>query len=182
MTFEEFKQFYEERGYLPNDISQRKNKLNGKQLERRYNKYIESLQPKVFEVDKEWEGIKEKISIENCTFLKQLEEDKLFEDIQILKKEGGFLLKTIDLAHVFPRSGYPFLKYDEENIVALNRYSHSCLDTMRDPVTGEPITKEQHKLYWIYIVGIERFTRLEEKIKNYGRIGYSYQKTAEKIF
>lgn len=167
MTFDEFKEFYEIKGYLPNDIVERKNKLNEKQLKTRYTKYKKNFKNKNFKVDEEWEKLKTELDLTKCNLLKHLKEDKLHEEIKKLFDNGNFLLDTIDPAHIFSRSGYPFLKYDKDNVVPLNRFSHSCLDTMRDPITGEPITKEQHKLYWVYISGIERFERLEEKIKKY---------------
>lgn len=168
MTFEEFVEFYNEKGFLPNDVNRnRTNVLNEKQLKTRYTKYKKSREFKEIKIDEEWENVKSELNLTYCHLLKKLKEDNLFDEINILKNKGSFLLNIIDAAHIFPKSGYPYLKYDIENIVPLNRFSHSCLDSMRDPITGEQISKEQHTYYWMYIAGIETYKKLEEKIDNY---------------
>jgi hypothetical protein len=40
---------------------------------------------------------------------------------------------------------------------------------MRDPISGEPIEKEKHDLFWMFIVGIEKYKQLEEKVREYGK-------------
>jgi hypothetical protein len=40
------------------------------------------------------------------------------------------------------------LCYDANNIVLLNRWSHSNLDNMKNPISGHSINKEQHRLWW----------------------------------
>lgn len=169
MTFDEFKDFYHRKGYLPNDVGIRKNKLNDTQLMTRYKKYQKSIEKKEYTKDIEWEELKRNIDFSKCSLIKRLEEEQMFNEIFELKEKAGWLLKTVDPAHVFPKGGYPYLKYDLDNVVPLNRYSHSCLDTMRDPISGEPIDKEKHELFWMFIVGIETYSSLKEKIKEYGK-------------
>ena len=55
--------------------------------------------------------------------------------------------------------------YDENNICLLNRYSHSNLDSSRDPITGEYIDSSQVKAWWIRILkgNINQYNYLEEK-------------------
>jgi hypothetical protein len=153
MTFDEFKEFYESKGYLPNDIGRRKNRLNEKQLKTRFEKYQKSIEKKGYTKDIEWEELKSHLNLNKCSLLKRLEEEGMLEEIEELKNNADWLMRTIDPAHIFPKGGYPYLKYDLDNVVPLNRYSHSCLDTMRDPISGEPI---------------EKYKQLEEKVREYG--------------
>ncbi len=169
MTFDEFKKFYDSKGYLPNDIGRRKNRLNDKQLKTRFEKYQKSIDRKEYTKDMEWEDLKSRLNLKKCSFLQRLEEEGMLEEIEELKNNASWLIRTIDPAHVFPKGGYPYLKYDLDNVVPLNRYSHSCLDTMRDPISGEPIDKEKRDLFWMFIVGIEKFIILEGKIKEHDK-------------
>lgn len=179
MTLEEFKEYYSKYGRLPNDISVRKGKMNELQLETRYKKYIQQTNNRQREskkivnreytsfIDDKWEELKSKLDLTECQLIKRLKEEKQDEAIKELKKNAKWLLKTIDPAHIFSRSGYPYLKYELENVVPLNRFSHSCLDTMRDPITGKNITKEEHKLFWMFIAGIDVYKRLEQRIREH---------------
>ena len=169
MTFDEFKEFYKEKGYLPNDVGTRKNKLNETQLRTRFKKYEKTLERKEYTIDIQWEELKENLDFSECSLIKRLKEEQMYDEFYELQNNAGWLLKTIDPAHVFPKGGYPYLKYDLENVVPLNRYSHSCLDTMRDPISGEPIDKEKHELFWMFIIGIERFIELKRKIEEYDK-------------
>lgn len=163
MTLEEFKQFYFEKGFLPNDVGTRKNKLNEKQIKTRHKKYLKANERKEYTIDEEWQELKTKLDLSECSLLKRLREEQMFDEIAELQEKAGWLLRTIDPAHVFSRSSCPHMKYDVENVVPLNRYSHSCLDSMRDPISGESIDLNAHRLFWMFIVGIERFTSLEGK-------------------
>ena len=169
MTFEEYKEFYEKRGYLPNSVSVPKGRLNEKQLKRKFEKFLEQTEKKGYtnSIDEKWETLKSQMTLSQCLLVQRLEEGGHHEAVRELKERAGFLFYTIDPAHVFPKGGYPYLKYDEDNVAPLNRYSHGCLDTMRDPISGEPITKEVHEKFWKMIVGDERYTVLKEKIRIY---------------
>lgn len=182
MTFEEFKEFYEQRGYLPNDVGPRKNKLNEKQIKTRYRKYC-SQQEKRREaikrhskksnikryskkVDEKWENLKSQLNLTSCLLMERIRGEKnYFLLLEYLQDKGGHLLKTIDPAHVFSRAEAPHMKYDLDNVVPLNRFSHSMLDTMRDPITGDSITKEVHDEYWEFIVGEEKYKELKERYR-----------------
>ena len=69
--------------------------------------------------------------------------------------------KKLDVAHVISRAQSPTLKYDIENMVLLNRYSHTNLDRYRDPVLGVPISQETVEKWWCFIVGEEIYTYLK---------------------
>ena len=70
----------------------------------------------------------------------------------LLKKKAGSLLATVDPAHFLSVSERPDLCYIPENIVCLIRYSHEQLDSYRDPITGKPISAEEHLNWWIRIL------------------------------
>jgi hypothetical protein len=83
----------------------------------------------------------------------------------ILQKNAGIMLNRFDPAHVFGVGSYPKLIYDINNIVKLNRYSHECLDTMRCPIDGNPITKEEKRVWWERIIGTQMYESLLNKLK-----------------
>ena len=61
----------------------------------------------------------------------------------VLKKKAGGLLQRVDAAHFRAVSELPSSCYDVDNLVSLNRYSHSCLDECRDPIYGGSISREE---------------------------------------
>lgn len=77
--------------------------------------------------------------------------------IRILSIQEGFLLKKnapfeflnkLDPAHYLPVGQYPEECYNEDNIVLLNRYSHSMLDSFKNPLNGKNISKEEVNKWW----------------------------------
>lgn len=52
------------------------------------------------------------------------------------------------------------MKYERKNVVSLNRWSHSNLDTMRDPIVGDPISKEEVEGWWRVIIGDDLYDEL----------------------
>lgn len=96
--------------------------------------------------DKKWQEVKDKVKARDKV-------DRMLKVItpveyKVLKTKAGYLLNTLDPAHYLPVSGRPDLCYKSYNIVLLNRYSHECLDSYKNPITGESITKEEVKLWW----------------------------------
>lgn len=179
MNYEQFQKFYREKGYLPNDVGRRKNSLNEKQLQTRFKKYqkqqdhrrkklSESLKKErkrsyEVKVDGRWEVVKNQMDLNNCLLIQRLKEDPGGKEVlDVLMKLGGGFLKTIDPAHVISRSQAPHLKYESKNVVPLNRYSHSMLDTMRDPIYGNPLTKDKRDEWWEFIVGETQWAELQE--------------------
>lgn len=165
MDFDEFKAFYKERGYCPNDVARRKNPLNDKQLRSRYSAYVraeekkEARQMTQSEEDVDWGRVRDKV-------FKRDQTCRLFE---VLDEEERALIvdsvdpQNIDPAHILPRSTYPHLKYDPENVVALNRVFHSRLDNYQNPITGSPMTKHEHAGWWYRIVGKPHIEYLKKK-------------------
>jgi len=81
----------------------------------------------------------------------------------ILKKNAGKALLTLDPAHVVAVSIAPHMCYDVDNIVALNRYSHSMLENSFNPITGDRIAAEDEENWWKRIIGDELFTKLTSR-------------------
>ena len=96
--------------------------------------------------DKEWQAVKDKV-------FNRDKGDRILrvltpQEALVLRKNAGHFLNTLDPAHYIAVSERPDLCYKSYNIVALNRFSHDNLDHFRDPVTAEPITKEEVQVWW----------------------------------
>jgi len=81
----------------------------------------------------------------------------------LLGKNAKFYINKLDLAHVFCVGAYPHMGYNYNNIVKLNRYSHDCLDSCRNPITGNSISKQVREDWWKRIIGIELYNELLEE-------------------
>lgn len=171
-SYEEFLFFYEEKGYLPNDVSRRKNKLNDKQLKSRYEKYLRSEQKRQEALerytskDERWEELKSKKSLLTCELIDKLSLLGYQNAIEEIRGRAGHLYFIIDPAHVFGKGAYPHMKYDLDNVVPLNRYSHSMLDQNRDPISGEQISNEDKIDWWIFIIGNNKYQELLSRSTN----------------
>ncbi len=77
-----------------------------------------------------------------------------------LQSNAQYLINIIDPAHVIRVGSSPHMKYEVENIVLLNRYSHSQLDEYRNPVNGKYIGKDKAFLFWERILGSEQLRKL----------------------
>lgn len=184
MNQTEFNEYYKKYGKCPNDIQSPKHKLNSIELSRRYKTYLKvvtkkeeaeqryrekQLQKKVVSIDSEWEKTKLLVTQrdrDQCQFLKCLSDEEFYQFIAHVKKVGGsFLLSTLDPAHIYPKGAYPWMKYNPDNVVQLNRFVHACLDQMKDPITDEFITQEQRLKWFEYMVGKQRMESLAEESK-----------------
>lgn len=168
LSRDEYKEFYRNKGRCVDSNTTRKNKLNDRQLDSRYDKYVEK-QKKLrekskFKLDEEWIALKSQL-VQECALIRALRNAGQILTIHEIYKNGKFLVKQLDGAHVISRQKAPFMKYDIDNVVMLNRYSHSQLDFMRSPIDGSPITKEEQEQWWKFILGEERWNRLNEKYR-----------------
>ena len=166
LSREEYKEFYKNKGRCPDSNVVTKHKLNDKQLDTRYDKYVEK-QKKIrernkFKLDEEWINLKSKL-IQECALIRALRSANRIDEIHKIYEHGKFLVKQLDGAHVISRQKAPFMKYDIDNVVMLNRYSHSMLDFLKSPIDGTPITKEEQDDWWKFILGEERWNRLNKK-------------------
>lgn len=164
ISFEKFKEYYVKYNRLPFGIYTSPKGLNDRQMLTKYERYVKSENRKEEKReskgrDAEWESVR-KLMFETkgreCWFIKILSIDQ----IEILRKKAGTLIRIIDPAHIFPKDTYPQLKYDIDNIVPINRYSHHCLDFLLHPVTGRAISKKQKNMFWVDIVGINHYNEL----------------------
>ena len=172
LSREEYKEFYKNRGRCPDSKTAVKQKLNSKQLDSRYDKYVEK-QKRIrekshFRLDEEWIALKSQL-VQECALIRALRNANRITDINAIYRNGTFLVRNLDGAHVISRQKAPFMKYDPDNVVMLNRYSHSMLDFMKSPIDGTPITKEEQEGWWKFILGEERWNRLNEKFRNGGQ-------------
>ena len=183
--FTEFEEFYRIHGRCMNDIQPRKNPLNEAELRTRYKQYCKSEQLRLDRVatgfkkasnkrysttkediiDDRWERVREivlKRDSYECCLMNLV---NYYDDYLLMVKNGGSYIKIIDVAHVLSRSTYPKLKYEPDNLVCLNRYSHSLMDTSCDPITGEPITFVETMSLWVDILGKSQYNRLLQLLK-----------------
>lgn len=156
MTFEEFKTFYEEKGYFPGGVYNTPGKKwNERQLKTKYDKYLKTIKRREEKKggkgspdDERWQAVREAVWERDegeCSLMKVLSPVEL----TLIKKHAPYnLLKTLDPAHCLAKSKYPKLYYKVENIYLLNRYSHSNLDEYRDPIFGLPIKKDEVDYWW----------------------------------
>ena len=80
-----------------------------------------------------------------CQYLKYLKRVGLAND---LYSKAGSLVEVLDVAHVFPKGAFPWMRHDSWNVVLLNRYTHSMIDQGKHPSTGKPITPLQREVFW----------------------------------
>jgi len=59
---------------------------------------------------------------------------------------------TLDCAHVLPASARPDLIYSPDNVYLVSREFHRRLDDHQDPLTGDPIDKNEHYWWWYRVV------------------------------
>lgn len=166
LSEEAFYQMYYKTGKLPGDLGVRKNKLTEKQLQRKWIQYqqreasrSEKKKAQFSQRDERWEEIKTGLG-KNCRLIQRLYESGMNDALIDLNNNAGWLIRTIDGAHYKSRSRYPFLIYYPDNVVPLNRYSHSMLDQCKDPITGDTISKEEQEEWWRFILGDETYDRI----------------------
>lgn len=160
-TKEEYFSYYFEKGKTVDQIDIPNNKLNERQLERKYQNYVKKNSKKFFVNDEEWEKLVQLVRWRDgsCKFIKTLSKTER----EILKEKSNGAWKTEDPAHVFGKGSFPFLKYDPENVYLINRWSHSCLDNCLHPIYGTQISREERDNFWKKIIGESIFKKLKEK-------------------
>lgn len=177
-SWEEFVEFYKRHGRLPNQVRKPKNPLNERQLQTKYDKYLKSMRKeqeradrmmekartaKGWFLDEEWKAIRKMVHFRDggaCRLIAVLSDEE-FKELKL--RAGRFFLEIVDPAHIFGRGAYPHMYYDKDNIVLLNRYSHSMLDSGKHPIYGTPILPGDKELWWRRIVGNKHYDMLVEK-------------------
>lgn len=112
--------------------------------------------------DERWQELKKEIRKRDktCRLIKKLTAREAFT---LMKHAPSAQLQKTDVAHIFGVGNFPSMCYDAANCVLLNRFSHECLDSCRDPTSGDSISQEERDLWWMRIVGEETFKKLEKR-------------------
>jgi hypothetical protein len=159
-SYEDFEADYEEYNYI-DKVSDRyypQKSLNRKQLQRYYLQYVkkwkkahgggiqkddkaQSDDSKLSAIVRERDG--------GCRLLKLLS----LEEVSEWKRNQNGLGGILDVAHVFGKGAFPWMRYDDKNVVTLNRFSHNCLDAGKSPINGKQITDAQRNAWWQRIIG-----------------------------
>lgn len=112
--------------------------------------------------DKKWQQIKRLVRErdKSCRLIKVVSVQEAFE----LKKKANRLLRVLDTAHIYPVSTHPRLTYVDSNLILLNRYSHSRLDSFRHPISGVSITYTEAMQWWERIAGKKQWSQLQKEV------------------
>ncbi len=179
LTEKEYIQYYEDYGRCIDETMTRKNPHRLATLKTKFKTYLkkqkvldaksrtETGEPVLFKQDEKWIELREKVfkRDKGCLLLKSIHPTEAY----LLRKYSGGLHHIIDPAHVFGKGAFPFMKYDLDNVISLNRFSHSMLDSGKHPLTGKMLHKEQQRSWWIRIIGINKYEELEERSKRRNR-------------
>lgn len=103
--------------------------------------------------DSQWQAVKKEVAVRDkntCRLLSVIS----YRDYLILKATAPKnMLETLDPAHIFSVGAHHEETYNKDNIVTLNRFSHTCLDDMKSPITGDLISREERDDWWKLIAG-----------------------------
>lgn len=166
-SFEEFANDYYQKGFIDKVLSCVKfnKQLNDKQIRTYYSQYVK----KFNRINKQSQMQQSQDSLLSqavrqrdgtCRLLQVLTQDEIDE----WRRYAGEVGSILDAAHVFGKSAYPALRYNIKNIVLLNRFSHSCLDTQHSPLNGKMITHTEKINWWKRIVGENTWIYLQDFI------------------
>lgn len=72
------------------------------------------------------------------------------EKIMFLDYLSGneWMITTIEVAHIKGKGAFAELKYDPNNAVLCNHFTHSHLDTHKNPLSGKEMTDEQRSAWF----------------------------------
>lgn len=164
LTEKEYLEFYEKYGRCIDEHFPRKNPYTHKAVLTRYKKYRRKLENKSKEepkTDSRWNTVRRNVQLRDgsCRLISRLSKSQII----VIKSRSGGLHSINDPAHVFGKGPYPHMKYDEDNVILLNRYSHSMLDSGKDPIYGKIISKQEQEDWWRFIVGEEHYEVLKKR-------------------
>ena len=69
-------------------------------------------------------------------------------EMMAFRKSRPGPLQPLQHAHRNPVSIYPDIAHDPNNVALLCRAHHDRIDRYCDPITGKPISKEEHEQWW----------------------------------
>lgn len=108
--------------------------------------------------DAKWREVKARVKKRDANKDRILRVLTVKEALMLQKKGPNVMLQRLDAAHIWPVSIYPDLMYNDANIVMLNRWSHSNLDNLCHPITGDPISYEERQDWWRRIAGEKQWS------------------------
>jgi hypothetical protein len=119
------------KGFCQRKTIKSKNCLKDYKQELCFNKHMKQIEKDSFKVeDKEWKDIQVKVKERDKTCL--IDKCLVMSELLIIKNKYSSLYytlgKTLDCAHIIPRSEAPHLIYDLNNIILIKRIYHSMLD------------------------------------------------------
>ena len=141
--------------------------LKDYKIKKCYNKVLDKIDTRIKDVVEfqtkdilKWKELK-------ATILERDKSCRLFKVCTLEEKEilysktcyGNFGI--LDGAHVFSRGSNLQMKYDIDNVYILSRYAHTCIDNYLNPFTEKYMGKEGNKIFWIKIIGEEKYNELE---------------------
>jgi hypothetical protein len=170
-SFFEFKHDFDQRGFIDKVCTRYypSKQLNLKQIQRYYAQYVKKWNRTYCGVVKE-QSADSKLSAKvrerdcGCRLLKILTAEERAEWEKNHNGLGGIL----DAAHIFGKAAFPRMRFDEKNIVLLNRFSHDCLDRGKSPINGKILTDSQRKM-WLQRIAGEDWAYLESCSIQQGR-------------
>jgi len=174
LSQEEYFAYYHRVGKCVDDISKPNKPINERRLQSKYEKYVSKEEKKKIrqkektkKVNDEWDDLKQQVLDRDgpeCQFLSMVKRELGLQTYgKIVQRAGVKMINQIDLAHIFPRSTHPELKYDSDNVIFVNRYCHSLLDEFKSPITEERITVEDKTNFFLLMLPKDRIERLEQK-------------------
>ena len=112
--------------------------------------------------DEQWQGVKALVKNRDknlCQCCKILTPGEWY--IRNKNNYNKGMLNQLDCAHIEPVSVHPDLTYDPDNIVLLCRLCHSSIDNFINPITFEPMNKEEHAEFWKRIISSSKVSQRE---------------------
>jgi len=161
MTEKEFWAYHEKNpGQFP-DVSYtvNKNYISAASKRKRYFQYVSRMQDKEEQIqlkmaekeDDQAVSFREQ-ALKMYRYRCQLMQTLSTDEIHMLRDNAGGFMSVIDVAHIQSRGSTPEKKWDLDNVVLLNRYSHSMLDQGKHPLKGTPISPAEKAEWWKRIV------------------------------
>lgn len=181
-TFDEYKSYYEQTGKLPlPQVNYNQKPLNERQLLTKFKDY----EKKISRQEEKLLSLKEEGLDSVCIsdYTRDLMKAKnlareldpkgeiqfkflTVEEKNYIHKNSWGVFGTLDPAHIFPTSKYPHLGTDQENIIMLNRFCHTLIDSYKSIFDDKhsQLTEEEHTNLWIKIIGNTRYNNLLKKL------------------
>lgn len=163
LTYADFVKHYKKFGRCPNDIHEKRRELTELEIQQKYIKYLgqkDRQYSKEYHVDEKYMELINHVNDRDkeCRFYKLLT-DKQKEDVRC--NLFGFNTE-LEVAHIFGKGAFPYMKYMKENCILLYHLFHSRIDKYLHPISGKPIDKLERYNFFRKIIGDDLFDRLEK--------------------